>query len=160
MKKIRIEIKWGILFILSGLIWMIVEKSLGWHDVHLEKHATYNTLFYAPIAIAIYVFALLDKKRNFYQERMSYLQGFISGLIITLIVVLLTPLSQYISHEYISPEYFPNIIKLSVESGQMTQEEAEGHFTLMGYIHQSLIFAAFMGVITSAVVAIFTRSTT
>ncbi len=157
MKKIRIEIKWGILFILSELIWMIVEKSLGWHDVHLDKHATY-TLFYAPIAIAIYVFALLDKKRNFYQGRMSYLQGFISGLIITLIVVLLTPLSQYISHEYISPEYFPNIIKLSVESGQMTQEEAEAYFTLMNYIQQSLIFAAFMGVITSAVVAIFTRS--
>lgn len=136
---------------------MIVEKSLGWHDVHLDKHATY-TLFYAPIAIAIYVFALLDKKRNFYQGRMSYLQGFISGLIITLIVVLLTPLSQYISHEYISPEYFPNIIKLSVESGQMTQEEAEAYFTLMNYIQQSLIFAAFMGVITSAVEAIFTRS--
>lgn len=157
MKKIKIEIKWGLLFILSGLIWMILEKSLGWHDALLEKHATY-TLFYAPIAIAIYVFALLDKKRNFYQGRMNYLQGFISGLIITLVVVILTPLSQYISHEYISPEYFPNIIKLSVESGQMTQEEAEGHFTLMSYIHQSLIFAAFMGVITSAVVAIFTRS--
>lgn len=157
MKKIKIEIKWGLLFILSGLIWMILEKSLGWHDALLEKHATY-TLFYAPIAIAIYVFALLDKKRNFYQGRMNYLQGFISGLIITLVVVILTPLSQYISHEYISPEYFPNIIKLSVESGQMTQEEAEGHFTLMNYIHQSLIFAAFMGVITSAVVAIFTRS--
>lgn len=136
---------------------MILEKSLGWQDALLEKHATY-TLFYAPIAIAIYVFALLDKKRNFYQGRMNYLQGFISGLIITLVVVILTPLSQYISHEYISPEYFPNIIKLSVESGQMTQEEAEGHFTLMSYIHQSLIFAAFMGVITSAVVAIFTRS--
>lgn len=136
---------------------MILEKSLGWHDALLEKHATY-TLFYAPIAIAIYVFALLDKKRNFYQGRMNYLQGFISGLIITLVVVILTPLSQYISHEYISPEYFPNIIKLSVELGQMTQEEAEGHFTLMNYIHQSLIFAAFMGVITSAVVAIFTRS--
>lgn len=157
MKKIKIEIKWGLLFILSGLIWMILEKSLGWHDALLEKHATY-TLFYAPIAIAIYVFALLDKKRNFYQGRMNYLQGFISGLIITLVVVILTPLSQYISHDYISPEYFPNIIKLSVESGQMTQEEAEGHFTLMNYIHQSLIFAAFMGVITSAVVAIFTRS--
>ena len=157
MKKIRIEIKWGILFILSGLIWMILEKSLGWHDLHLEKHANY-TLFYAPIAIAIYVLALLDKKRSDYQGKMTYFQGFVSGLLLTLIVVILTPLSQYISHEYISPEYFPNIIKLSVESGQMTQEEAESHFTLMGYIGQSLIFAAFMGLITSAVVAIFTRS--
>ncbi|RIW16484.1 DUF4199 domain-containing protein [Algoriphagus lacus] len=157
MKNLKIEIKWGVLFILSGLIWMVFEKTMGWHDVHLEQHATY-TMFYAPIAIAIYVLALMDKKRNFYVGKMNYLQGFISGLLITLIVIILTPLSQYISHEYISPEYFPNIIRLSVEKGMMSQEEAEGHFTLMNYIHQSLMFAAFMGLITSAVVSLFVRS--
>lgn len=157
MKNFKIEIKWGVLFILSGLIWMVFEKTMGWHDVHLEQHATY-TMFYAPIAIAIYVLALMDKKRNFYGGKMNYLQGFISGLLITLIVIILTPLSQYISHEYISPEYFPNIIRLSVEKGMMSQEESEGHFTLMNYIHQSLMFAAFMGLITSAVVSLFVRS--
>lgn len=157
MKKFQIEIKWGILFILSGLIWMVLEKSLGWHDELLDQHATY-TMFYAPIAIALYVLALRDKKKTDYQRKMTYLQGLISGLLLTLVVVILTPLSQYISHEYISPEYFPNIRKLSVEKGQMTQEEAEMHFSLMSYIQQSLIFAAFMGVLTSAIVAIFTRS--
>jgi hypothetical protein len=40
----------------------------------------------------------------------------------------------------------------------MTLEEAEIHFSLMSYIQQSLIFAAFMGVLTSAIVALFTRS--
>ncbi|MBS4070645.1 MAG: DUF4199 domain-containing protein [Algoriphagus sp.] len=157
MKKFQIEIKWSILFILSGLIWMVLEKSLGWHDELLDQHATY-TMFYAPIAIALYVLALRDKKKTDYQGKMTYLQGLISGLLLTLVVVILTPLSQYISHEYISPEYFPNIRKLSVEKGQMTQEEAEMHFSLMSYIQQSLIFAAFMGVLTSAIVAIFTRS--
>lgn len=157
MKNLKIEIKWGVLFILSGLIWMVFEKAMGWHDVHLEQHATY-TMFYAPIAIAIYVIALIDKKRNFYGGKMNYLQGFISGLLITLVVIIFTPLSQYISHEYISPEYFANVIRLSVEKGMMTQEVAEEHFTLMNYIHQSLMFAAFMGLITSAVVALFVRS--
>jgi len=157
MNKFQIEIKWGILFILSGLIWMVLEKSLGWHDKLLEQHATY-TLFYAPIAIALYVLALRDKKKSFYKGKMNYLQGLISGLLLTLVVVLLTPLSQYISHEYISPDYFSNIIRLTVEKGQMTQEEAEIHFSLMSYIQQSLVFASFMGVLTSAVVALFTRS--
>jgi hypothetical protein len=157
MKNLKIEVKWGVLFILAGLIWMVFEKAMGWHDIHLENHATY-TLIFAPIAIALYVFALVDKKRSFYSGRMNYLEGFISGLVLTLVVVILTPLSQYISHEFISPEYFPNIIRLSVEKGMMTQEEAEGYFTLMSYIQQSLIFAAFMGVVTSAVVAFFVRS--
>lgn len=157
MNKIQTEIKWGLIFSLSGLIWMLFEKSMGMHDVNLEKHANF-TLWYAPIAIGIYVLALRNKKRTSYQGKMTYLQGFISGLIMTLVVLILTPLSQYISHEFISPEFFPNIIRLTVEKGQMTQEEAEAHFTLMGYIQQSLIFAAFMGLMTSALVALLTRS--
>ena len=157
MKNLKIELKWGVLFILAGLIWMIFEKAMGWHDVHLENHATY-TLIFAPIAIALYVLALLDKKRNFYSGRMNYREGFFSGLWITLVVVLLTPFSQYISHEFISPEYFPNVIRLSVEKGMMSQEEAESYFNLKSYVQQSLIFAAFMGLITSAAVAFFVKS--
>jgi hypothetical protein len=157
MKKFRIEIKWGILFFLSGLAWMALEKNLGWHDRLIEQHAVY-TLLYAPIAILIYVFALLEKKRKTYSGNMSYIQGFLSGLMLTLIVVLLTPLSQYISHSMISPAYFSNVIQLTVNSGKMTLVEAEGYFNLMNYITQSLLFAAVMGLLTTAVVMIFLRS--
>lgn len=157
MKNIRIEIKWGILFILVGLIWMVFENAVGWHDVHIDKHATY-TLFFAPIAIAVYVFALLDKKRNFYGGKMSYMQGFVAGLIITLVVVILSPLSQYISSTYVSPDYFKNVIEYSVSSGQMEQQAAEEYFNLKSYMLQSVIGAAVMGLITSAVVALFVKS--
>lgn len=157
MKNVRIEIKWGVLFILVGLIWMVFEKAMGWHDVHIDQHATYS-MFIAPIAIAIYVFALLDKKRNFYGGRMSYMQGLVSGLIVTGVVVILSPLSQYITSTYITPEYFNNVIAYSVSSRQMEQQAAEEYFNLKSYIIQSTIFAAVMGLITSAVVAIFVRS--
>ncbi len=157
MKKFRIEVKWGILFFLSGLAWMALEKNLGWHDRLIEQHAMY-TLLYAPIAILIYVFALLEKKRKTYLGRMSYIQGLLSGLVLTLIVVLLTPLSQYISHSMISPAYFSNIIQLTVNSGKMTLVEAEEYFNLMNYITQSILFAAMMGVLTTAVVVVFLRS--
>lgn len=157
MKNIRIEIKWGILFILVGLIWMVFEKTMGWHDEYIDKHATY-TLFFAPIAIAVYVFALLDKKRNFYGGNMTYMQGFIAGLIITLVVVVLSPLSQYISSTYISPEYFKNVIEYSVSSGQMERQAAEEYFQLNNYIVQSVIGAAVMGLLTSAVVTLFVRT--
>lgn len=157
MKSIRIEIKWGVLFILIGLIWMVFEKTMGWHDVHIDKQATYSMIF-APIAIAIYVFALIDKKRNFYGGRMTFSQGFIAGLVITLVVVILSPLSQYITSTYITPDYFGNVIAYSVSSGAMSQSAAEEYFNLKSYIIQSTVFAAVMGLITSAVVAFFLRS--
>ena len=157
MKKFRIEVKWGILFFLSGLAWMALEKCLGWHDRLIEQHATY-TLLYAPLAIFIYVVALWEKKRKTYSGRMTFLQGLLSGMVITLVVVLLTPLSQYISHSLISPDYFSNIIQLTVNSGKMTLLEAEEYFNLMNYITQSLLFATVMGLLTTAVVMIFLRS--
>lgn len=157
MKSREIEIKWGVLFILVGLIWMVFEKAMGWHDVHIDKHATY-TLLIAPIAIAIYVFALLDKRQNFYGGKMSYRQGLITGLIITAVVVILSPVSQYITSTFITPEYFKNVIEYSVSSGQMERTAAEDYFNLQSYMIQSVIGAAVMGVMTSALVAFFVRS--
>lgn len=157
MKNIKIEIKWGVLFILVGLIWMVFEKAMGWHDVHIDKHATYS-MFYAPIAIVLYVFALLDKKRNFYHGKMSFKRGFVAGLIVTLVVVILTPLSQYITSTFITPDYFDNVTAYAVSSGQMEQQAAEEYFNLKNYAIQSTAFAGGMGLLTSAVVAFFIRS--
>jgi hypothetical protein len=123
----------------------------------IEQHATY-TLLYAPLAIFIYVVALWEKKRKTYGGRMTFIQGFLSGLLLTLVVVVLTPLSQYISHSLISPDYFSNIIQLTVNSGKMTLQEAEAYFNLMNYTTQSVFFAGGMGILTTVVVMIFMKS--
>ena len=63
MKKFRIEVKWGILFFISGLAWMALEKYLGWHDRLIEQHATY-TLLYAPLAIFYLCSCTLGEKEK------------------------------------------------------------------------------------------------
>ncbi|REG85398.1 DUF4199 domain-containing protein [Algoriphagus antarcticus] len=157
MKNIKIEIKWALIFVVMMLAWMILEKSLGWHDEKISDHATMTNLVAIP-SIAIYVFALLDKRKNFYHGVMSYYQGFMSGLIITLIVAILSPLSQYITSVLISPEYFTNVINYAVSTGEMTQENAESYFNLQSYMIMSAAGALIMGVITSAIVAILVKS--
>ncbi len=156
MKKFAFEIKWGIIFAILLLLWMMLEKSLGWHDELLEKHKIY-TNFFALVAVAIYVVALLDKRKNYYHGKMTWLQGFLTGLGIAVVVALLSPLTQYITSVYITPEYFPNVIELSVEKELMTREQAEKYFSLQNYIIQSVIGALLMGAVTAAIVAVFTR---
>jgi hypothetical protein len=156
MKKYAIEIKWGILFTAMMLLWMMLEKGLGWHDEHIGKHHIY-TNFVALPAIAFYVIALIDKRQNYYNGLMSYKQGFISGVIISMVVMVFSPLTQVITSLYITPNYFENVIRFVVEHDQMTQEEAEGYFNLSNYILQSTIFAPIMGIFTSALVAIFVK---
>lgn len=156
MKKFGIEIKWGVIFTIVTLLWMMLEKALGWHNELLEKHAIY-TNFFALVAILIYVLALLDKRKNFYDGKMIWKQGFIAGIVITVVVTVLSPLSQYITSTLITPDYFSNVIELSVETGKMTQEKAEAYFSLQNYILQSTIWALVMGIVTSALVALFVK---
>lgn len=80
-----------------------------------------------------------------------------AGVIITIVVTIFTPLTQLISHYVISPEYFPNVIEMAVETGVQSLEEAEAYFNLNNYILISTIFAFVVGILTSAIVAIFTR---
>jgi hypothetical protein len=101
--------------------------------------------------------ALIDKRNNYFNGIITWKQGFISGLIITLIITVLTPLTQLIVSNIITPEYFPNIIEYSVKEGMMTFEEAEKYFSLTSYIMQGAIGSFVMGLITSAIVAFFIR---
>ncbi len=156
MKKIKIEIKWALIFAAMGLLWMLGEKLVGLHDQHIDKHEKYTMLFAIP-AIAVYVFALLDKRKNYYKGTMTYMQGFVSGLIISVIVTILSPLTQLITSYIITPEFFPNAINYVVENGRMTQAEAENYFSMKNYILSGILWGIGMGVITSAVVAVFTR---
>ncbi len=156
MKKRLIEIKWGLIFVIMMLIWMYFEKMMGWHDKKIADHATY-TNFVAIPAILVYVFALLEKRKKHYHNVMSWKQGFVSGMIITAVVVILTPFSQLVTHELITPEYFENVKAFAVSRGQMTQEEANNYFNLSSYLWQSTVGALIMGAITAAIVAVFVR---
>ena len=157
MKNFKIEVKWAFIFIGSLLLWMLLERLIGLHDKHIDKHQ-YLTMLYSLVAIALYVLAFLDKRKNFYKGLMTYKQGFITGLIITIIVTIFTPLTQWIISSVITPDYFKNVIQYSVKTGyHKSIADAEAQFNLINYIIQSTIGALIMGIVTTAIVAIFTR---
>lgn len=156
MKNIKIEIKWAFLFVVMTLTWMLMERLTGLDSEHIDKHGTYTNFIAIP-AIALYAFALLDKRKNFYNGVMTYKQGLVSGLIITFFVTIMSPLSQIITSLVINPDYFANVIEYSVNAGKMTQDEAESFFNLKSYIIQGLVGAPVMGLLTSVIVAIFTQ---
>ncbi len=156
--KFKLEIKWGIIFIGMSLLWMFFEKAMGWHSVRIEDQAIYTNLFAIP-AILVYVLAFQDKRKRD-AGPMQWKHGFFFGLGMTIVITLFSPLSQWIVSELISPEYFPNVINYVVSQGEMTQEAAEDYFSLSNYIVQSTVFALLMGIVTSAVVALFIRKKT
>jgi len=157
MNNYKTELKWAIYFMIVSLLWMMMERMLGWHDELIAKHAVYTNLFAVP-AIIVYVLALLDKRKTDYGGVMNYKQGFMSGLIISLMVMVFSPVIQLLTTYIITPHYFPNAIANAVGSGAMTQEAAEAYFSLKSFLIQGVVGAPVMGIVTTAVVMLFIKS--
>jgi hypothetical protein len=158
MGKIKTEIKWAILFSLMTLLWMVLEKLSGLHSTYIDYHLYLTNLFAIP-AIWMMTLALKDKKKSYYGGDMNYKQGLISGIILSFIIALLSPLTQWITSFVITPEYFPNVIKRSVELGYYaTTEDAQANFNYINYARQGVVGALLMGIVTTAVAMVFIRS--
>lgn len=159
MKTRLTEIRWGVIFSLVTLLWLWLEQLVGLHGPYIAHHATYTNLFAIP-AITIYVLALRQKKWRDYNGVMSWKQGVIAGLLITLVVALISPASQWLFHTMISPQYFSNVRAYAVAQNMMSSEEAAAYFNLPSYIKQSVLGAFVMGTVTSVIVAFFLRTRT
>ena len=158
MKNLKIEIKWALIFSVVSLLWMLLEKLFGLHGRNIDYHLYLTNLFYLP-AIWVLVLALKDKKQSFHSGTMSYGQGLVCGIVLSIFIALLAPLVQWVISYVISPEYFPNVIKRSVELGYFkTAAEAEANFNYENYAINSAVFIFIFGLVTSAIAMIFIRS--
>lgn len=156
MKKFNIEFRWSMVFFLASLLWLYFEKSMGWHGEHISKHPIYRYLF-GIIAIPIYIFALKNKRNDYFDGQMSWKQGFLSGAILSLFIAGLTPIIQYILNTYISPNYLENIIALAVENG-IEQQMAKNVYSLSNYILQETFANLSYGIVTAAAVSWFIKT--
>ena len=152
MKNFSIEFKWAAVFTVAMLLWMWIEKSAGLHDAYIDKEPLYTNFFAIP-AIAIYFLAINDKKENDFHGNMSWRQGFVTGIILSFIIALLSPIVQYATATVISPQYFQNMADYAVSKRLMDRAAAEAYFNLKGYILQGIFGALPMGVLTAAIVA-------
>ncbi len=158
MENVKIEIKWAIIFTIVGLLWMVLEKLVGLHDKYIDYHIYLTNLFAIP-AILMMVLALKDKKKNFYQGQMSYKQGLITGVVLSIFIALLSPLAQWVTTYVITPDYFSNVIPRSVELGYFDSiADAEDNFNYKNYAIQGFIGALIMGIATTAIAMIFLRT--
>lgn len=158
MNNIKIELKWAIVFSVVTLVWMVLEKISGLHGKYIDYHLYLTNLFAIP-AIWMMIMALKDKKKNDYNENISYKQGLVSGIILSVFIAMLSPLTQWITSYIITPEYFPNVIKRSVELGYFkTTLEAEANFNYPNYAKQGAIGALVMGILTTTIAMIFIRT--
>jgi hypothetical protein len=157
MKNYSIEIKWAIRFTLLTLAWAIGEKFSGLYDAYIADYALYTNLFGLP-ALLFFVLALKEKKKYFFNGTMTWTQGFVSGVVLSFIIALFTPITQYVIYKSITPHFFDTIIAYKLKSGYMTVEVAKQYFNLQTYMLQNSFSNLSLGIITGALVSLFIRT--
>jgi hypothetical protein len=155
--KYKIEIKWGLIFFVVTLCWILFEKAMGWHGDNISQHAKYS-IIYDAVFISIYSLAFWNKKKQVLPGAFTWGRGFKFGAALTGMVTALSPLVQIIMHKLISPAFFPNVIKLAVENNLLTQSAAEKQFNLGNYIIENIIGTFALGILCSLILAIIFKT--
>jgi hypothetical protein len=157
MNKYKTEIRWALIFSAMFLSWMGLERMLGLHSSNLANQQLVTTFILIP-AFVIYTLALRSKRKTFYTDKISYKQSFLSGLWLTLFIVLLSPANQLITTMIISPNYFSNAIAYTVSNGIMTWKQAHAQFNNGNYIIQNVIGGLITGLLFTAIISFFIKS--
>ncbi|HEX4948295.1 MAG TPA: DUF4199 domain-containing protein [Blastocatellia bacterium] len=147
----KTELKWGVIFSVMGLVWLILEYLVGLHDKFIAWHGILTNLVAIP-SVIIMVLAILEKRRVL-GGTITFKQAFLCGFGVSLVVAVLSPITQWIFHRLINPGYFENAIRLGVEQGKTTLADAQAFFNLPSYMLQSVFAAVVIGSITSLVIA-------
>jgi hypothetical protein len=153
-KKIRLAIKWAVVYTGMTLGWAVLGRALGLHDVRIQYSVFFNTAVLIP-SFQVYILAIREMGAA---PPMKYGERVLSGLLLTVFVTILGPLNPVISGLVISPHFFENAIRYVVESGMMTEAEARQQFNLTTFIVQGFIGGPIFGVILSLIAALFPRS--
>jgi hypothetical protein len=157
MNKYKIEIKWGMIFAAVTLVWLIGEKMCGLYSTYIDKHEIFTNIFFIP-AILMLVMGIKEVKHVKYNGSITYMKAWVSGIVISLVDCIFTPLIQFLIHKIIAPEYFENAIKMAVSKGQMSLEQANQYFTLSTYIPAGVFMGLLCGIVLSAIIAFFLKN--
>ena len=152
MNKIGIELKWAALITTFTCLWAAFENALGYHDDFSNILVT--GFFYYIILTFLWAIAFVDKKKSLGKGAdWEFTKAFKFGLFVTGLLTILSPISKYIIHESISPDYFENIIQYQLSKGKQTRESLEAIHNITFTIRDGVMNTLSLGVIYSSLYA-------
>ena len=157
MKQFSIEFRWAFTFLLAQTLWIMFERTLGFHDEKLQYQPLFSMLFNF-ILIAIYILAIRDKKIKIYKGQMTWQEGFVTGLMLTLIIALFTTMTEYTKHHVISPYLLDDMKAMILEEKRMTNEQADKYFSFSKTLSNSIFFTISIGVLITSIAAWIMKS--
>lgn len=160
MKDFKIELRWGIIFSLLTMILGFVEKLfLGWHDQHIDTQLGSHFIVLLLLFFVVFYMGIREKRESYYQGKLTWRQGIISGGMIAVVVAILSPLSVFFIYHYASPNYFANMIDYQTQKNKFPMEprQAKDFFSMSSYIILEVSTSLSFGIGVSAINALLLK---
>ena len=152
MNKYSVEIKWSLIYGAIYLVWMLLEKTLGFHSTKAIKEPLFNLLF-IPVSVVIYYLALREKKKVVFNNDIEWKQGFASGIVLSFLVTIISTTVVFITFSLISPTFFENAIEVVKD-----KERAQFNFNLPVFVKNNIFDKLSFGVVFSAIISYFIKT--
>lgn len=147
-KSIILAISYFFIFI----IWKACEKLIGLHDNKIELYSVISDLIIIPIII---LYAIGFKKHRIgLGGKITFKNGLGFGLMATLFIVSLTPMSIWIFDQFINPNFYASMIQYQIKNHLSTVEIAKQSFNHDNFKQSCIIGNIATGTLLSIVLAI------
>jgi len=146
-KSIILAITYFILFI----VWKACEKLLGFHDGNINLYPVISDLILIPIII-IYSVGFKSLRIGL-GGKIKFINALGFGLMASLFIVALTPMSVWIFDQFLNPNFYATMIQYQVKNHLSTLEIAQQSFNHENFKQSCLIGNIVTGSILSVILA-------
>ena len=157
------EIRSGIAISVAGFLWLLLEFSLGLHSTRIDYQPFFTWMSIIIPIIGLY-WAAKAKRDRFYKGKINFIQSAKTGIIVTAVSSIISPLLAWLYVSVINPFYFSTMIShrkqmieelnlSSLEEKSIKINEAFQYFNTSNYIIQSFLAVLIIGLVLSLIIA-------
>jgi hypothetical protein len=145
----KLELKWVIIIFAVHIFWHILTRALGLYGDR-SSYEELSLFVFAFVYALLMLLALLDlRSRN--KGYLNRRHGFSSGLFISFILVVLSPLMVAILAFGIQPDFFNIMISNSIANGEyLSYEAAASEYSYWNYVQLYMATYLLVGSLSGA----------
>ncbi len=162
MLTMKSEIRSGVAIGVAGFLWLLLEFFLGFHTTRIDYQPFITWLSIVIPIVGIY-WAMKAKRDRYYAGRISFIQALKTGLIITVVMSIVSPLLSFMYVSVINPLYLSTMLahnRMMLDGLNISPADKDGmlqeliqQFSLSAYLLKSILIAAISGTLLSIITA-------
>ncbi len=162
MEDMKAELRSGIAIGVCSFLWLLLEFFLGFHSVRIDYQPFFNLISFTIPIIGIY-WAMKAKRDRYYAGKISFIQALKTGLFITLVMSVISPILMFLYLTVVNPNYqatmlgherlFIDGLNLSPEDKNSMLTNAIQNYSLLALLLKSFLISAISGGILSFLTA-------